>query len=560
FLDENCTVDAVKGNGYVMIGGTLRADYVEGAAVSLHYADFICTAKENIGFIFRVHNDNPDATRTFSASRTTIHCEKETFDLLKENTPEGDGLPAVKLDNPVRLNTMGLGDVKLTDELAFLFPDREGEELMFFGYGSSGTAPEAFDTYCIQYGKPVSVECKTSADIIKLYNKGDSFNYYFTWANVTWMSGNHRYTETYRGVTSLGYDFQSGIKIEGVDSADKITGEPLVMVWAPVDGVRLTSPVMDVKGYYLLEKTAEINRVYGTHKDEYCRVTFNETATAASGTVYEDQSSEKYRIEKGGSAVFTVDVAEGYEVHKVEAANCTVKQTGANEYTLSNIQGDTRISVRYDAHEYEHDVTMVNGAHGFVDLEETNLLTIGAEEGYYVQAVIVNGKDLGQVNKLRLTCDSKIVVVFSKIGETADISKYISSGNTESGTGSSSGTSVSKEKLIAGIKATTIKASTVNVVGTKIRVNWKKSAGYKVDYYQIFRSTKRNSGYGTKPIYTTKTGKATSYTNSKNLKVGTRYYYKVRGVRVIDGKKYYTKWSNKANRTARYTPQASGKY
>ena len=207
---------------------------------------------------------------------------------------------------------------------------------------------------------------------------------------------------------------------------------------------------------------------------------------------------------------------------------------------------------------------MVNGQYGFVDLEETNVLTIGAVNGWRVQSVIVNGKDLGPIEKLRLIRDSNIVAVFAKIGETIDISKYLydenAADNSSGSSGSSSGTSVSKEKLIAGVKATTIKASSVNVVGTKIRVVWKKSPGYKVDYYQIFRSTKRNSGYGTKPIYTTKTGKATKYTNSKNLKVGTRYYYKVRGVRVIDGKKYYTKWSNKANRTAIYTPQASGKY
>ncbi|MDO4482780.1 MAG: hypothetical protein Q4C14_08715, partial [Bacillota bacterium] len=106
-----------------------------------------------------------------------------------------------------------------------------------------------------------------------------------------------------------------------------------------------------------------------------------------------------------------------------------------------------------------------------------------------------------------------------------------------------------KEKLIAAVKATTIKASTTADKG-RINLSWKKSSGCSVDYFQIFRSTKKTKGYGTKAFYQTKTGLAKYYMNSKSLKRGTRYYYKIRGVRIIDGKKYYTKWSNIANRTA----------
>ncbi len=64
-----------------------------------------------------------------------------------------------------------------------------------------------------------------------------------------------------------------------------------------------------------------------------------------------------------------------------------------------------------------------------------------------------------------------------------------------------------------------------------------------MDQYQVYRSAKKEGKF--KKIG--ETAKRT-YLNSTGLKKGIRYYYKVRGVRRIDGKNYYTKWSNLANR------------
>ena len=55
-----------------------------------------------------------------------------------------------------------------------------------------------------------------------------------------------------------------------------------------------------------------------------------------------------------------------------------------------------------------------------------------------------------------------------------------------------------------------------------------------------------NSGYK-KAFTTTKM----SYKNTKGLKKGVKYYYKVRAYKVVDGKTYYSDWSNKAYRVAK---------
>ncbi|MFR7990791.1 MAG: hypothetical protein ACLU5F_09360, partial [Anaerovoracaceae bacterium] len=111
--------------------------------------------------------------------------------------------------------------------------------------------------------------------------------------------------------------------------------------------------------------------------------------------------------------------------------------------------------------------------------------------------------------------------------------------------------SSASQSLIDGVENTTIKAASTAGTGY-IKVSWTKSLGYKVDFYEVFRSTKSDSGYGKEAYFTTKSGGISNYyKNTKELVKGTRYYYKVRGVREIDGETYYTKWSNLAYRFAK---------
>ena len=109
---------------------------------------------------------------------------------------------------------------------------------------------------------------------------------------------------------------------------------------------------------------------------------------------------------------------------------------------------------------------------------------------------------------------------------------------------------LSKDYIIKAVESLKITASSVAAKGS-ITVKWKVDGDYSAaDGMRVYKSTKKNSGYGATPYFITKKG-ATQYKNTKELKKGTRYYYKVRAYVEIDGVKYYSDWSNKAYRIAK---------
>lgn len=190
-----------------------------------------------------------------------------------------------------------------------------------------------------------------------------------------------------------------------------------------------------------------------------------------------------------------------------------------------------------------------------VNISGTDEFTYTSGKRYEPKLVVKHGSEVLTLNedyKVRYIHNAKVGTAYAIAIGMGDYVDYkmvpfeIKKAETESTPAAEEPKPNPNQKIINGVKAMTIKLSSVKQ--TKgIRLNWSRATTYKLDTIQIYRSTKKTSGY--KLIYSTKTGGSKTYLNKKAaLKKGKRYYYKVRGVRTINGKKYYTKWSNLANR------------
>ena len=236
-----------------------------------------------------------------------------------------------------------------------------------------------------------------------------------------------------------------------------------------------------------------------------------------------------------GDATYTYKDAEGKEIaadaiNLNKAGTYTIEVSGLsnNNYEITYVTGTLIINKKSSGGTYKPPVQKPSFATGEGFKAELSSdgtkATITVEEGYEIVDVLVNGISKGKVTEITGLKTGDTIEVKTEKKQTEPVKP------------------ADNKRIIKGVKNTEIELEiTVNKDGN-IVIKWKKSKGYRVDGFEILRAVKKNGKYS--KIYTTKSGKASRIVNAKNLKDGKRYYYKVRGVRTIDGKKYYTEWSD----------------
>lgn len=204
------------------------------------------------------------------------------------------------------------------------------------------------------------------------------------------------------------------------------------------------------------------------------------------------------------------------EIKKVENTDDTLKDKIGENASVIDVtvkSGDTIIK-SFNGNKITLTIELGN------DLKDKTLTGIRINE---------NGK-LEKLGGKKITKDGKTYFAF----ETAQLSQYAVA--EESVVDATITAQEKAEKIKAGVKATTIKTLKAKATKSKVVLTFAKSKGYKVDGYYIYKSTKKTTGFK----YIGKTAK-NKFTNKKSLVKGKTYYYKVKGYRLVDGVKVFTK-------------------
>lgn len=307
-------------------------------------------------------------------------------------------------------------------------------------------------------------------------------------------------------VTITGNTFKNANRVLGVDHSDL----------AASDITYSNNKFIDTR--YALEISPEDNKDCGTYDINNNYYEFNNTVSEPK-IENADIKNGNHFTEGDGTTEYKVSEENNLVQNDVYYTKDTMRPEDLSNYTPSYIPSVPSVQ--------SPTVTASEGVTTALSSDGTKV-TITVADGYELVDVTVNGVSKGTVTTLTgLKTGDKIVVTAQKKADN-------------------------NAALIEAVKNTRLIArSAMSAAKGKkaVKVYWYAEDGSDVDFdgYEVYRSLKRYSGFGKSPFFETANEK---YYNTA-IKKGTKYYYKVRAYKVIDGEKIYTDWSTKAWRTVK---------
>ena len=322
--------------------------------------------------------------------------------------------------------------------------------------------------------------------------------------------------DAYRAVTGADIALVEASEIEGEIAAGDISYADIERVMPANASISMFT----VSGGEILDALEMAARLFPATNEGFLQV---------SGLSFDIQETVKSSVTVDSKGNFT-GVQKEYRVTNV--------MIGSKELDL---MGDYTVAATED---------FLTGATGYTMFEDVSKKVTGITTDNQALYQYIT-KDLK--GKISAAYENKAGRIdYIKLARQSQIDAEIEAGVTEKIKNYSQEMAALREKIelqnqIIAVRSVTIKASSsLKKSGStrKVKLSWSLSQDIDGMKYQIYKSTKKNSGYS--KIYTTS---KQTFTNTSGLTKGKTYYYKVRGYKYINGKYYYTDWANICYRT-----------
>ncbi len=289
-------------------------------------------------------------------------------------------------------------------------------------------------------------------------------------------------------------------------------------------------------GNYTGTKTLTYDIIKGNQTITADTTTYEKVLSDGSFTLSGVTASDNGKLSYASSDTDVVTVNSSGKVTIVGTGTATITVTAAETDNYKSATLDITVNVSESAQ------TITTGADTYTKTQLAKAFSLNAESNvgntltYASSNTSVATVDSNGMVTLMGAGTAKITITAPAFSGCSKVTKTV----TIKVTALDEDTYATKyAKLVSGVEKTKVVLLKATATSSKVTLTWKKSSsGYAVDYYQVWKSTQKSSGY--KKILTTVSASKKSCINTSNVSPSTTYWYKVRGVRNVEGTLIYT--------------------